>query len=141
MPEGVHRKVSFSQVAKWMLRNADGRCTRDAEFIFFIMKRHLIQAVNHAAYIKVHRNLVPENVTITVDRVKDRNFVKTTLCDGEVGYEALAKVRGSPAYWAKAGNDVFAMIRRLGPPTWFYTLSMCEKIWHGLIATLQQLDT
>ena len=41
-------------------------------------------------------------------------------------YKFLKNVRGSPAYFQKVMDDVLAMIRLLGLPTWFFTLSAAD---------------
>lgn len=33
-------------------------------------------------------------------------------------------IRGTPAYWADAASDLHAMIRQLGPPTFFNTSNL-----------------
>ena len=43
------------------------------------------------------------------------------------GYKFLENVRGSPPYWEKRKKEAFAMIRQLGPPHLFLTLSASEK--------------
>ena len=42
------------------------------------------------------------------------------------GYKFLENVRGSPPYWEKRKKEAFAMIRQLGPPHMFLTLSFSE---------------
>ena len=48
----------------------------------------------------------------------------------------LRQLRGSPAYWEHAKKDVFAMIRQLGVPTWFCSLSAAETRWLSLLKVL-----
>ncbi len=45
-------------------------------------------------------------------------------------------IRGTAAYWQSAGMDVFAMLRHLGPPTWFVTLSADDMGWDDLFLAL-----
>jgi hypothetical protein len=51
----------------------------------------------------------------------------------------LRKLRGSPAYWESAKKDLFAMIRQLGIPTWFCSLSAAETRWTDLLRILGKL--
>jgi hypothetical protein len=48
----------------------------------------------------------------------------------------LSNIRGTPAYWADAASDLFAMLRSIGPPTWFLTLSANELGWDDLVLAL-----
>lgn len=55
------------------------------------------------------------------------------------GYRVLRNLRGSPAYWESAKKDLFAMIRQLGIPTWFCSLSAAESRWTDLLKILGKL--
>lgn len=55
------------------------------------------------------------------------------------GYRVLRKLRGSPAYWENAKKDLFAMMRQLGIPTWFCSLSAAETKWSDLLKILGKL--
>ena len=44
----------------------------------------------------------------------------------DYAYRFLENVRGSPAYFQKVMYDVLGMIRQLGIPTWFLTLSAAD---------------
>ena len=45
-------------------------------------------------------------------------------------------MRGSPAYFQRVMYDVFGMIRQLGLPTWFLTLSAADMQWPDVIQTI-----
>lgn len=55
------------------------------------------------------------------------------------GYHILKTLRGSPAYYEAAKKDLFAMIKQLGIPTWFISLSAAETKWKSLLVTLARL--
>ena len=38
----------------------------------------------------------------------------------------MKNVRGSPPYYQRTFYDLLAMIRQLGTPTWFFTLSAAD---------------
>ena len=42
------------------------------------------------------------------------------------GYKIFRTLRGSPPYWENAKRDLFSMIRHLGIPALFITLSAAE---------------
>ena len=44
------------------------------------------------------------------------------------GYKSFRRLRGSPPYWEAAKKDMFAMVRQLGTPTWFFSLSAAETV-------------
>ena len=45
----------------------------------------------------------------------------------------MKQVRGTPAYWQKVHYDVLAMVKQLGIPTWFLTLSAADMKWPDVI--------
>lgn len=50
-------------------------------------------------------------------------------------------IRGTAAYWADAKSDLHAMLRQIGPPTFFITLSAADAQWDDLALALAPLDT
>ena len=54
----------------------------------------------------------------------------------DYAYHFLKSVRGSPAYFQRVMYDVLGMIRQLGIPTWFLTLSAADMQWPDVIQTI-----
>jgi hypothetical protein len=50
----------------------------------------------------------------------------------------MASVRGTPAYWEKTKFEVLAMIRQLGIPTFFLTVSAADLKWPDMIRAIAQ---
>ena len=61
------------------------------------------------------------------------------LLDSDVGYRDFKNLRGSPDYWDQAKKDMFAMLRQLGQPTFFLTLSSADTKWPELLGCLYKL--
>ena len=55
------------------------------------------------------------------------------------GYKIFKTIRNSPQYWENQKREVFAMIRQLGLPTLFISLSANDLHWSELIITLGKL--
>ena len=51
-------------------------------------------------------------------------------------YSFMKKIRGSPPYYQCTFYDLLAMIRQLGTPTWFFTLSAADLKWPDMIQTI-----
>ena len=51
-------------------------------------------------------------------------------------YSFMKNIRGSPPYYQHTFYDLLAMIRQLGTPTWFLTLSAADLIWPDMIQTV-----
>jgi hypothetical protein len=54
-------------------------------------------------------------------------------------YKKLGHIRTSPKYLYRLHKDVFAMIRQLGPPTFFVTFTMGINNWPTLIETFKRI--
>ena len=51
-------------------------------------------------------------------------------------YFFMKNIRGSPPYYQRTFYDLPAMIRQLGTPTWFFTLSAADLKWPDMIQTI-----
>jgi hypothetical protein len=55
---------------------------------------------------------------------------------GEKCWSFMRNVRGTASYWRDAGQDLFAMIKHCGAPTWFMTFSANDLGWDDLAVVL-----
>ena len=49
-------------------------------------------------------------------------------------------IKGTPAYWKKFLYEVLAMVKQLGLPTFFMTLSCANLRWNELISVIAELN-
>uniref|UniRef100_A0A6P7FX48 Uncharacterized protein LOC114335154 n=1 Tax=Diabrotica virgifera virgifera TaxID=50390 RepID=A0A6P7FX48_DIAVI len=73
---------------------------------------------------------------ITKKQMKDPNYLQT--CD-ESKLAFLRSIPNSSWYWLERKKDLFAMIRQLGKPTVFFTISANETGWPDLLQILYKL--
>ena len=59
-----------------------------------------------------------------------------TLLKKDKAYTFLKNIRGSPPYWQKMFYELLSMIRTLGIPTWFLTLSAADMKWPEVIQAI-----
>ncbi|CAG4975814.1 unnamed protein product [Parnassius apollo] len=52
----------------------------------------------------------------------------------------MRNIRGSASYWQKCCSELIAMVRTLGPPTWFLTFSCNDLNWPDMIKALLIAD-
>ena len=52
----------------------------------------------------------------------------------------LRQIPGSPPYWQKFMYEVVAMVKQLGIPTWFMTLSCADLRWPELFQIIAQAN-
>ena len=79
-------------------------------------------------------NQVNVMTPFTANQVKDKHVMNEFVSKDEA-YRFMKNVRGSPAYYQKTFYDLLAMIRQLGTPTWFLTLSAADMKWPDMIQT------
>lgn len=56
------------------------------------------------------------------------------------GYFIFRTLRNSPVYLEKRKQDLFAMIRQLGLPTWLGSFSSADTKWNDLLRVLGKLN-
>lgn len=58
-------------------------------------------------------------------------MLRNLICQ-EQAYLFLQQIRESPPYWQKFMYDILGMVKQLGIPTWFKTLSCADLRWPEL---------
>jgi hypothetical protein len=79
---------------------------------------------------------IGETENITRKMIEDKEFLETCV---EKNLSFLKPIPNSLHYWAQRKRDVFAMIRQLGKPTMFLTMSANEIRWPRLLNALHRL--
>lgn len=77
--------------------------------------------------------------SMTANEMKNPENVNNLVRHDE-GFFVFRQLRNSPAYLETRKKDVFAMIRQLGLPTWFMSLSAADTRWNDLIRALGVLN-
>lgn len=135
---GSYKCISQAVVMKWMLRNFDNRASRRLDFLFYGLQKLQIGRITSQAYVKLRKGNFHRK-SYTAKQVKDPNF-QNEVADTDVAFRDLKDLRGSPGYWEAAQKDIFAMLRQLGRPTFFLSLSMADTKWKHLLESLSVLD-
>ena len=55
-------------------------------------------------------------------------------------YSFMRSIKGTPAYWRKFLHEVMTMVKQLGIPTFFFTLSSADLRWNELIYIISNLS-
>ena len=66
-----------------------------------------------------------------------------TLTDVRRGIDEIMmafSIKGTPAYWKAFLYDVLAMVKQLGLPTYFLTLSCADLKWEELVDIITKLN-
>ncbi|XP_061190534.1 uncharacterized protein LOC133198460 [Saccostrea echinata] len=130
--------VHYSDIAKWELRSVDRRAAQSVPNIFFKLKKIQIKQVGDKVNLALRR-CKSDGKKITAEQVLNPASAEKIVRLNE-GYYIFRTLRNSPAYLSSKKKDVFAMIRQLGLPTWFISLSSADTRWQDLLKTLATLD-
>ena len=96
----------------------------DVDYIFFA------RSVHDQRHLRLSINLDMTKikpVTLTAGMVT--NTLKGTIqkfVASDNAFSFLSSVKGTPAYWKRFSYDVLAMVKQLGIPTYFLTLSYAD---------------
>ena len=77
----------------------------------------------------------PQARQFTASQAKDSTLLNQFV-RSDKAYSFMKNIRGSPPYYQRTFYDLLAMIRQLGTPTWFFTLSAADLKWPDMIQTI-----
>ena len=132
-----HTPVYYSDICKWELRCVDRRVALHVPNIFYKMKKLQIDQVCSKVHRAVRR-CKTKGKSYTAGYILKDNMDESLVRLDE-GYRIFKTMRNSPQYWENQKKEVFAMIRQLGIPTLFISLSANDLHWSELIITLGKL--
>ena len=131
------RKLTYRKYFNQRLLDVDGRFARDLDYLF--VAQYIVEAkqvLDDGSHFIWRRKPGRRNdALLTAYKVKNQTLMNEFICKDKA-YRFMKNVRGSPAYYQRTFYDLLAMIRQLGTPTWFLTLSAADMKWPDMIATI-----
>ena len=131
------RPIHYSDICKAELRSVDRRCALSVPNMFFKLKKLQMKQISDRVNVSLKRCKL-KDMTLTVNDVLNEENVKKLVRLDE-GYRIFRTLRNSPPYLESRKKDLFAMIRQLGLPTWFMSLSAADTKWIDLLSCLGKL--
>ena len=128
--------VHYTEICRYELRSVDRRVATNIPNMFFKLK-------------KVQMKHVLDRVSLAMRRVKGKGVRAKHILDDQSraqlvrldeGYYIFRNLRNLPAYLEKRKKDAFAMIRQIGFPSLFISLSAAETKWPELLRAVGQLN-
>ncbi|XP_078621306.1 uncharacterized protein LOC144887780 [Branchiostoma floridae x Branchiostoma japonicum] len=119
------------------LLHQDGRFARDIEYLLTAQYTVEAKQVRDSIQISMRqtRGHTFQNKTINAGLMKNTDNVQAMLRT-DMAFKFMRNIRGSPAYWNTVLLDLLAMVRQLGIPTWFLTLSAADMQWPEVIQSI-----
>lgn len=129
------RKMTLGQYYKFRFCNKDSRWRQNITYLINAVnlyeKQYLSQLIS--VYTRIRRSEHPNSRPLTANDV-----VNGTNPDfRENSFMFMKNIRGTVAYWKQVLFNLLAMIKNLGSPTLFMTLSCNDYHWEELAMTLQ----
>ena len=108
-----------------------------SDYIFFV--QFVLQQLKLQNQINIAVKMVSGNLTAGM---LSRNFKQTvqSLISSDQCFLFMNCIKGTPAYWKRFQSEVLAMIRQLGCPTFFLTLSCADLQWNELIRIISTMN-
>ena len=136
----IERNVKLSPVKYFNQRllNYKQKFASDADYIFFALS--VMQQLNLNSQINIAMKKVSSN-SLTAGMLSN-NFSETikSFIAKDEGFNFMNPIKGTPAYWKRFLFEVLAMVRQLGLPTYFMTLSCADLRWNELVSIISKLN-
>ena len=114
-----------------------GRFASNPEYLFFaqfITEQKKVSDNINIALKKVHGQ------NVTTSQVRTNTQILQNLISQDQAYLFLGQIPASPPYWQKFMYEVVAMVKQLGIPTWFMTLSCADLRWPELFQIIARTN-
>lgn len=121
-------KLSYNQICRIELRNADRRAAVRISNIFFKFRKSQLMQVRDVSRIRVRKTKMQNRPPFQAGQLCQPEE-RANLVKANIGFRDLKRLRGSPEYDDERKKHAFAMVRQLGSFTFFLTLSMGDTKW------------
>lgn len=132
------RPVSTSTLFKAELRNIDPRVSLNIPNIFWKATHLKIKQVLSCCHLALRRIFGAKDKKITAGDLLNQE-TRDSIRRLDEGYHIFRSIRHSPSYFEQKKKELNSMIRQLGYPSYFYSLSAADTHWIDLIRCLGKL--
>jgi len=126
-------KITLKKYTNQRILNCDKRFCSDVNYLFyaqFITEQKQIRDNILIAIRKLHGQVKAGDIS-SIEGM--RQHIKQ-----DQAYQFLKNVRGTPPYWQKTVKDLMAMVKQIGSPHFFLTLSAADMQWSELLKILSK---
>lgn len=148
-------KTTYAAQCKYEISHYDTRFSRATHNLLFKVQRLTMVKLCNAIGIAMRQGTRRGTVTAKqlLNNVEVDSFIMndvgkcfdsvfqffSLLTIAIIGFRIVKTLRHSPAFWEAKMKDGMAMIRQLGQPTFFLTLSAAESHWTPLLLILYKV--
>ena len=126
-----NRDIKLSPVKYFNARllHYSGRFATNPEYLFFV--QFVIEQKKVSDSINIALKKIQSQPVTAAEIKSDLSKLKSLVCQDQA-YLFLRQIPGTPPCWQKFMYEVIAMVKQLGIPTWFMTLSCADLRWPEL---------
>ena len=131
------RNLNIRRYFNQRILNVDGRFAQNIEYLLASQYATELKQVygNIGVSLCLRRGKLSHGNRITAGMLRSTSNVHEMMYK-EQAFKFLQTVRGTPQFWAKMTYEVLAMLKQLGVPTFFITLSADDYHWPEIIQTI-----
>ena len=130
-------KLSPVKYFNQRLLNYKQKFSSDPDYIFYALS--VVQQLNLNSQINIAmKKMCTNQLTAGMLSQNFEETVKSFIAKDE-GFNFMSAIKGTPAYWKKFLLEVLAMVKQLGLPTFFMTLSCADLRWNELVSIISKL--
>ena len=135
----TERKIQLTPTKYFNARllHHSGRFANNPEYLFFpqfIIEQKKVSDSINIALKKVHGQ------PVTASHIRSSVQTLQNLICQDQAYLFLRQIPGTSPYWQRFMYEVVAMVKQLGIPTWFMTLSCADLRWPELFQIISRMQ-
>ena len=132
-----NKNLHYSDICKYELRCVDRRASSNIPNIFFKLKKLQVKQISEKVSL-AFRRCKTKGKKYTAEQLLQEG-TRNNMVKLDEGYYIFRTIRNSPPYLDMRKKDLFAMIRQLGLPVFFMSLSAADTRWPALLQILGKL--
>jgi hypothetical protein len=106
--------------------------------IFFKFRKLQILDMKQLTWVRLRKSKLQGKPLLKASQLTDP-VSKQSLLQANIGFRDFKQLRGTPDYDEQGKKEAYAMLRQLGPFTFFFTFSMADMKWPEFIRCLCKL--
>ena len=127
---------SLKKIARWEVLHKDHDFAYHITNLFYKAVHIILNQVLNCVWIRIRKGQLKGRKLLAKDKSKPN---LDRILKSDIGYMDLKSIRTSPYYHLGVCRNLYAMIRQLGPPTFFLPFSSAEQRWKPLINALKYI--
>ena len=128
-----NRKITLRKYFQQRLLDVDNRFNTDLEYVLAGQYRVESKQIRGDANSFIFRQR--PHSQLTASQARNQTVVNESVRKDKA-YCFMKNLRGSPLYYQHTFYELLAMVRQLGTPTWFLTLTAADLKWPDLIGII-----